>query len=336
MDPAHFLTASGVIIVAGKGGVGKTAVTAALAVAASSVGVRTLIVEVEGKAGMASMFSADRFDYDEAALVSAAGDHAGVSARTITPDDALLDYLAERGLKRISNRLVSTGLLDIVATAVPGIRDILVLGKVKQLERSAAQDLIILDAPAAGHAITFLRSASGLADAVKVGPINTQATDVLHLLTDPDRCRVVLVTIPEETPVNELIETAYSLEDQVGVALGPVVVNGVVEDLPGLDVEAGEAARRAGVRLLAGEAEVLDDAGTFRRDRNAVQEAQLRRMADVLPLPQIRLPFLFTTDLGPEDLDAMSASLLQAIRDLPDDRVEDPDPGDDVDAETTR
>ncbi|MBS1836756.1 MAG: ATPase, partial [Actinobacteria bacterium] len=231
MDPANFLAASGVIIVAGKGGVGKTAVTAALAVAASSVGIRTLIVEVEGKAGMSSMFATGGLDYQEAALVAAAGDHAGVTARTITPDDALLDYLAERGLKRISNRLVSTGLLDLVATAVPGIRDILVLGKVKQLERSAAQDLILLDAPAAGHAITFLRSASGLADAVKVGPINTQATDVLELLNDPRRCRVVLVTIPEETPVNELIETAYSLEDRVGVALGPVVVNGVIEDL---------------------------------------------------------------------------------------------------------
>ena len=318
MDPAHFLTASGVIIVAGKGGVGKTAVTAALAVAASSVGLRTLIIEVEGKGGMASMFSATGLAYDEAAFLEAAGDHAGVTARTITPDDALLDYLGERGLKRISNRLVSTGLLDIVATAVPGIRDILVLGKVKQLERSAAQDLIILDAPAAGHAITFLRSASGLADAVRVGPINTQATDVLGLLTDPRRCRVMLVTVPEETPVNELIETAYSLEDRVGVALGPVIVNGIVEDLPGLDVTPADAAREAGVRLLDGEAQVLAESAAFRRARNALQEAQLARMADVLPLPQLRLPFLFTTDLGPADLDTMAESLLAAIRALPD------------------
>lgn len=318
MDPAHFLTASGVLIVAGKGGVGKTAVTAALAVAASSVGVRTLIVEVEGKEGMASMFSARGLEYQEAALLAAAGDHAGVTARTITPDDALLDYLAERGLRRISNRLVSTGLLDIVSTAVPGIRDILVLGKVKQLERSSAQDLILLDAPAAGHAITFLRSASGLVDAVKVGPINTQATDVLELLNDPRRCRVLLVTIPEETPVNELIETAYSLEDQVGVALGPVVVNGVVEDLPGLEVTPEDAAQQAGVRLLEGEAEVLAESAAFRRARNALQEAQLERMAEVLPLPQLRLPFLFTTDIGPGDLDTLADALLSGIRSLPD------------------
>jgi len=326
VDPAQFLTASGVIIVAGKGGVGKTTVTAALAVAASAVGLRTLIVEVEGKGGMSSMFSADGFAYDEVQLIAAAADHAGVRARTITPDDALLDYLGDRGLQRISNRLVATGLLDIVATAVPGIRDILVLGKVKQLERSRDQDLILLDAPAAGHAITFLRSASGLADAVKVGPINTQAEDVLELLGDPGRCRVVLVTIPEETPVNELVETAYSLEDTVGVALGPVVVNGVVPDLAGLDVPPVEAAAAVGTRLLDGEAEVLSEAAAFRRARGRLQDDQLRRMADELPLPQLHLPFLFTTDVGPADLDTLADALLEAIRDLPDDPAHDPDP----------
>ena len=86
----------------------------------------------------------------------------------------------------------------------------------KQLERAGVADLIVLDAPAAGHAITFLRSARGLLDAARVGPINTQAAEVLEMLTDPERCQVVLVTLPEETPVNELVDTAYSLEDEVG------------------------------------------------------------------------------------------------------------------------
>lgn len=318
MDPGQFLTASGVIIVAGKGGVGKTAVTAALAVAASSVGLRTLVVEVEGKGGMASMFESGRLSYDELVLIRSAVGHAGVQARTVTPDDALLDYLSERGLQRISNRLVSSGLLDMVSTAVPGIRDILVLGKVKQLERSGEYDVILLDAPAAGHAITFLRSASGLADAVKVGPINAQAQDVLGLLTDPARCRVVLVTVPEETPVNELIETAYSLEDQVGVALGPVIVNGVFPDLPGLAVDPREAAEQAGVRLLDGEARTLAAAAGFRTRRNELQDHQLRRMADDLPLPQLHLPFLFTTELGRSELDVLADALLDRIRALPD------------------
>ena len=322
MDPAQFLTASGVIIVAGKGGVGKTTVTAALAVAASSVGLRTLVVEVEGKSGMASIFESGRLSYSELVLIRAAMGHAGVHARTITPDDALLDYLSDRGLHRISNRLVSSGVLDMVATAVPGIRDILVLGKVKQLERSGEFDLILLDAPAAGHAITFLRSASGLVDAVKVGPINTQARDVLGLLTDPERCRVVLVTVPEETPVNELIETAYSLEDQVGVALGPVIVNGVYPELAGLAADPGEAAEEAGVRLLGGEPELLRDAAGFRMVRTELQRAQLQRMADDLPLPQLHLPYLFTSDLGRAELDALADSLLDRIRDLPDGTTE--------------
>ncbi|MCX6524790.1 MAG: hypothetical protein NTX58_08500 [Actinobacteria bacterium] len=226
------MTTSGVIIVAGKGGVGKTAVSAALAMASSSVGLRTLIVEVEGKSGLASLFNSAQFSYSEIQLVEASLGVGEVRARTVLPEDALLDYLKDHGLKRISGRLVSTGALDVVATAVPGISDILVLGKIKQLERSGQFDLIIVDAPAAGHAITFLRSASGLEDAVKVGPINTQAKDVLALLNDPTRCRVLLVTSPEETPVNELIETAYSLEDEVGVSLGPVVVNSCSHQKP--------------------------------------------------------------------------------------------------------
>ena len=85
---------------------------------------------------------------------------------------------------------MTSGALDMVATAAPGIRDILVLGKVKQLERAGAADLIVLDAPAAGHAITFLQSARALLDAVRVGPINAQARDVLELLTDHERCQV--------------------------------------------------------------------------------------------------------------------------------------------------
>lgn len=317
MDPEQFFTASGVIIVAGKGGVGKTAVTATMAVAASSVGLRTLVVEVEGKAGLAAMFDSEDLAYEQQELVPAGGGHGGVVARSLTPDDALIDYLREHGMHRLGNRLIASGALDIVATAVPGIRDILVLGKVKQLERAGGQDVILLDAPAAGHAVTFLRSATGLADAVKVGPVHAQARDVLDLLGDPARCRVVLVTLPEETPVNELVQTAYSLEDEVGVALGPVVVNGVFADLPGLAVDPEDAAAAAGVQLADGEADLLRRAAEFRRVRSELQHAQLDRMADELPLPQLLLPYRFTSELGQGDLDALADALLDGIRSLP-------------------
>jgi anion-transporting ArsA/GET3 family ATPase len=238
---------------------------------------------------------------------------ADVRGRTLTPDDALLEYLRDHGLNRISRRLLSSGALDVVATAAPGIKDILVLGKVKQLERGGTADLIILDAPAAGHAITFLLSARGLLDAVRVGPIYTQAKDVLAMLTDPARCSVVLVTLPEETPVNELVDTAYHLEDRVGVSLGPVVVNGVYPERPGLDVDPGTAAAAAGTTLRAGEAESLAAAADFRRHRMALQREQVERLADRLPLPQLHLPFLFTTDVGPAEVDVLADALVAQL-----------------------
>lgn len=318
MDPAQFFAASRVVIVAGKGGVGKTTVSAALARAAALAGLSTLIIEVEGKSGLATLFGQSPFDYGEVELSAGGGPDgaADVRARTLTPDDALLEYLEDHGMSRISRRLVTSGAVDMVATAAPGIKDILILGKVKQLEQKRGADLIVLDAPAAGHAISFLRSARGLTDAVRVGPINTQARDVLELLTDPARCQVILVTLPEETPVNELVETAYSLEDEVGVSLGPVVVNGLYPELAGLDADPVEAARSAGAVLRTGEAEALAHAAGFRRHRMDLQAQQVARLAEVLPLPQLALPFLFDADLGPTHIDLLAAGLLAGIAGL--------------------
>jgi len=316
----QFFAASRLVIVAGKGGVGKTTVTATLARAASRHGLSTLIVEVEGKSGLSSMFGEAPFAYDEVVLAEAdeATRVAEIRARTLTPDDALLEYLGDKGMNRISKRLVNTGALDMVATAVPGIRDILVLGKVKQLERGTSADLLILDAPAAGHAITFLQSARGLADAVRVGPINAQARDVLDLLGDAERCQVMLVTLPEETPVNELVETAFNLEDRVGVSLGPVVVNGMYPSLPGLGTDPAVAAKEAATTLRRGEAGSLAEASAFRRERMALQAQQVARLAEQLPLDQLHLPYLFDAELGPAQLDQLADALLAAIGGLPD------------------
>src|SRR4029079_18489106 len=160
----------------------------------------------------------------------------------IAAPDALDDYLREHGFGRIATRLSKTGVIDVVGTAAPGIDDIVVLGKIKQLERSGEYDLIVVDGPAAGHAITFLTAASGLADSVTGGPIRTQADEVLEMMHDPARCQVVLVALPEATPVNEVIETAYALEDEVGVQLGPIVLNAVdeLDALPSTDEIGGE------------------------------------------------------------------------------------------------
>jgi anion-transporting ArsA/GET3 family ATPase len=312
------------LIVAGKGGVGKTTVAATLARMASRAGVNTLVVEVEGRSGVApALGHTGPLDYREAVLVGAdpAAGRGAIRGRTITPDDALLEYLDEHGMRRISRRLVKTGAVEVVATAIPGIKDILVLGKIKQVERLTrpghADDLIILDAPAAGHAVTFLHSAYGLLDAVRVGPVRSQAQEVVDLLRDPRRCQVLLVTLPEETPVNELVETAYSLEDRVGVRLAPVVVNGMYPVLDGLEGDPTDAARASGIDLDEAGTTALRDAAAFRRQRQTLQAEQVRRLNDALPLPQLRLPYLFTETIGPAEIDALADALAADVRRLP-------------------
>ena len=307
MEPAAFCKQTRVLIVAGKGGVGKTTVAAAVARMAADAGLRALIVEVEGKSGIGSIFGRpESLTYDEVDL----GD--GVTARTLTPDDALLEYLRDNGLKRVSKRLASSGALDVVSTAVPGIKDILVLGKVKQLERAAVADLIVLDAPAAGHAVTFLTSARGMLDAARVGPIRRQAEDVVDLLSDPDRCQVMLVTLPEETPVNEVVETAYKLEDVVGIQLAPVVVNGVYPVLEGLDSDP----REIDPELTDEQVAALREAADFRLQRQQLQAEQLERLSTALPLAQLSLPWLFTPELGPQELDTLATALATEVHKL--------------------
>ncbi|MGH9092744.1 MAG: ArsA family ATPase, partial [Acidimicrobiales bacterium] len=239
-----------------------------------------------------------------------------VRGRRLTPDDALLEYLADHGLERISRRLVSSGMVDVVATAIPGIRDVLVLGKVKQLERARAADLVVVDAPATGHAVTFLTSASGLLDAARGGPVRAQAAEVVELLSDPSRCRVVLVTLPEEMPVSETVEAAYQLEDRAGVQLGPVVVNGWDEPAPGLSAEAGAAAAEAGLSLSADQAAALEEARRFRLRRCQLAAGQAARLGRELPLPQLRVPQLAAPVIGPDELAVLAGALTEGIRSL--------------------
>lgn len=318
MDPVGFCTQTRLLIVAGKGGVGKTTVSATVARMAAEAGLSALLVDVEGKSGLPAAFGHEHLLGYQETVMGPEGPGAGqIRARTLTPDDALLEYLEEHGMGRISRRLLSSGAIDVVATAVPGIKDILVLGKVKQLERASAADLIVVDAPAAGHAVTFLTSASGLLDSVRMGPIRSQAQDVVDLLSDPSRCQVLLVTLPEETPVNEVVETAYKLEDRVGVSLAGVVVNGLYPSRPGLDADVASVAENAGVGVDATELEHLTAAARFRLGRAALQSSQVERLARSLPLPQLPLPFLFSTDVGWAEIGALAEAMAAGIRAMP-------------------
>jgi arsenite/tail-anchored protein-transporting ATPase len=295
-DAVASLTASRVVVVAGKGGVGKTTVTAVLARAAARRGLRVLVVELDGKPTLAELVAGD----------SPATEGPAIEVLAISAPDALDEYLREHGFGRIAKRLSATGVIDVVGTAAPGIDDIVVLGKIKQLERSGDWDLIVVDGPAAGHAITFLTSASGMLDAVRGGPVRAQATDVLELLGDGERCQVVLVTIPETTPVNEAIETAFALEDQVGVQLGPVIVNGVDQGVEPPDPDGAELLAALGADVEPGDVELLLAAARFRRSRRSMERGEIERLAAELPLPQVHLPALGVAGLTAVDIDELA------------------------------
>jgi len=275
VDPLQFLTTTRVVVVAGKGGVGKTTVTAVLARAAALRGLRVLVVELDGKSTLDTLVP-------------------DLLVEHISPSRALAEYLQTHGLSRVAKRLATSGIIEVVASATPGIDDIVVLGKIKQFERCGLYDIVFVDGPAAGHAITFLLAAKSLLATVRGGPIRTQATEVSELLADPSRCQVVLVTLPETTPVNEAVETAYALEERIGVHLAPVVVNAVDAGEP-LDVSA------------AADGSAMQRAALFRNGRRSMHADECARLADELALPQLHLPVVAGSMLDARAVDHLAA-----------------------------
>jgi len=317
MDSASFFAASRVIIVAGKGGVGKSTMSAALARAAAKAGLSTLLVRLTAGGAFGTLFGQPAPGTAETTLHAGGGPSGDADVRTclITPNEALDDYLKDHGLGRITRRLTSTGTIEVVTAAAPGIRDLLVLGRVKALESSRAADLIVVDAPAAGHAVPFLQSPTGLRDAVGNGPIATQATGVLEMLADPARCRVLLVTLAEETPVNEVIETAFAIEDEIGVRLAPTIVNGLITQPSAFPADHAAAEFDISPELLS----ELRAANAFRSAWANSQHEQLNRLIQQLPLALIGVPQLPTTDLGPQELELLAQAITDGITELPDD-----------------
>jgi len=331
LSPTTFFSAARVLIVTGKGGTGKTTVSGVLANLAAQEGRRAMVFQIgapgaryePGTAQLARLFGSDEVLGYETSVLRSNANGGSVHARAVTPDTALVEYLHLHGMRRLSRRLVSSGALDVVATAVPGMPDMLVLGKLKQMERAAAAgqpdapDVILLDAPAAGHAVRFLQSPRGLLDATAGGPVRAQAEDVVKMLSDAQRCQVVLVTTPEETPVSETVETAQLLEQRAGVSLLAVVVNGRLPVLslpPEPDAASlGSLALAAGVSLSGEQLEAMAAAAELRLERQEVQAVQVARLSRELALPQLELPFCFNADLRPPQLatltDALSAAL---------------------------
>ena len=139
---------------------------------------------------------------------------------------------------------------------------------------------------------------------------------MVDLLSDPARCRVVLVTLPEELPVSETIESAYTLEDKAGVQLGPVIVNACDPEPVGLERPAAEVAETAGVTLGTAHLAALEEARHFRLARHAVSTEQIERLRRDLPLPHLLVPALDAASIGPVETRALADALADAVGSL--------------------
>ncbi|CAL9500451.1 Putative ATPase [Streptomyces sp. enrichment culture] len=216
-------------MVSGKGGTGKTTVAAALALALAREGRRTLLVEVEGRQGIAQLFGTEALPYEERKIAVAAGG-GEVYALAIDAEQALLDYLqmfyklgsAGRALKKL-------GAIDFATTIAPGLRDVLLTGKaceaVRRKDRSGryVYDHVVMDAPPTGRITRFLNVNDEVAGLARIGPIHNQAQAVMKVLKSPETA-VHFVTLLEEMPVQETADGIAELA-RAGLPVGRVVVN---------------------------------------------------------------------------------------------------------------
>jgi anion-transporting ArsA/GET3 family ATPase len=254
-------------IVTGKGGTGKTTVAAALALAIAGTGKRTLLIEVEGRQGIAPLFRLGALPYAERRIATAG--RGEVRALAVDAEEALLEYLDMFYKLGLAGRaLQKFGAIDFATTIAPGIRDVLLTGKVKEATTRTeggrrVYDAVILDAPPTGRIGRFLNVTEETARLAKVGPIKTQSEGVTAVLRSP-MTAVHVVTLLEEMPVQETTDAIAELTS-LGLPVGRIVINStrppllvgkkvVAADLRrGLEA-AGLPADRATVSALATEA----------------------------------------------------------------------------------
>jgi len=218
-------------VVTGKGGTGKSTVAAALALALASRGKTVLLCEVEGRQGIAQLFDVPPLPYEERRVVQGPHDGGDLYALAIDPESALLEYLAMYyRLGRAGKALDRFGVIDFATTIAPGVRDVLLTGKVyeavnrnKRGKNSRHYDAVVLDAPPTGRISQFLNVNSELAGLAKVGPIRSQADTVMTLLRSK-RTAVHLVTVLEDMPVQETADGVDELR-AARLPVGGIVVN---------------------------------------------------------------------------------------------------------------
>jgi anion-transporting ArsA/GET3 family ATPase len=300
------------VFVTGKGGVGKTTVAAALALLASEHGRRTLLCEVDAKGDVSAFLEAGPTAF---------------AARMVMPDLWAMSMDTEASLReylRLNLRIPVVGRIgplakafDFVATAAPGVREILTVGKLCFEVRERNYDLVVVDAPATGHIIGQLAAPQAINELVKVGLIRSQTDWMLEILSDPEQTGVAIVTTPEEMPVNETIELVGRVGTETTVELAAVIVNRVLPELFGRSEEEVFdklclSANAPELTKLAGDDPdpVLNAARlavTLRRT-NAGHLEHLRSSVDPA-VPMLYLPFLFARFHGLRSIRQMAHAL---------------------------
>lgn len=268
------------IVVTGKGGVGKSTISAALGLVAARRGQRAVVAEVGGRADTVRLLAGR-----------------DVAQLTITPGEAKDEYLRDQLPGPLAEVLTRSGTFAAFVEATPGMAEMLTIGKVWELLRghrrdphAEAYDVVVLDAPASGHGLALLGAPRTFADAAMVGPIHRQASTIDAVIGDPRRTAVVAVTLPEEMPVNETVELRAALRERIGLELSLVVANGIWPDR----ITAAEA------RTLEALGEPHDSpvgAALWAHDRARAQRNQLRRLRAGLDTPPLRVPFAAEPDV---------------------------------------
>jgi anion-transporting ArsA/GET3 family ATPase len=298
------------IVVSGKGGVGKTTIAAALALIASASKKQTIVCEVSGQRRIPALIGHP--------TAGAPGGEEQVApelwATTIDPELALVEWAGKlirpRALLDLAVRSNSfAGFIN----AAPGGRELLTITKAAELSRDERWDddadgyeLVILDAPASGHGLAMLKTPTTFAQIARVGPIANQAREVEELLADDRRCRIVLVSTLEETPVNETLELQAALTAQLGRGADLVVANALIEDnLSSEDLGKLAASGAVDASTVA--------AINSRHSRSLLQRDQLNRLRSGADCPLIVLPEIASHAVGPDELEQLAALLADAL-----------------------
>lgn len=298
-------------VVSGKGGTGKTTVASALAIALATGGNRVLLMEVEGRQGIAQLFDVPPLPYDETRVAVAPG-RGEVVAQAVDPEAAVLEYLRMfYNIKRGGSALKKIGAIDFATTIAPGLRDVLITGKTGEAVRRREQgrpvwDAVVMDAPPTGRIARFLNVNTEVGSLTRVGPIKNQADSVMRVIGSPETA-VHLVTLLEEMPVQETIDGVDELRES-GLAVGSIFVNRQrAEDLSdealAADVPVPAAAVATGLAAAGIDdpdpdlVAALTQEGIDHAVRVRLQRRERDRLTE-LDVPLIDLPQLDEVDLG--------------------------------------